>query len=324
MKILFLVEDEQNETARNLINAFEKSKDTTCIDVVSYFGNKKDQCSIGQKNGQPALLYNDRTYVPSTYDAALLWSWGTADLGRTYLRIFEDNGVPVLNSSYATEITDSKIHSSKQLEAFNIPTPETLLFETSASLQNIDGIAKKLAPPPYVFKSDYSTQGSGIRFASSVEDIHQFAKELQGSKEEHQSFLVQKFIGKSEVPIFHYRVFVVGDYVVPTAIKLTAQTVLCPSNSALGGNAEFIEISPSIKALALTATQATNLMVAGVDIMICPGESDDNALVIEVNDGPGTKTLDRHGEHVSDLVADYFVREMRSRIERVTQENISA
>ncbi len=323
MKILFLVEDKQNETASNLINAFEKSVETTCIDVISYFSDKKNQCTIGQKNGLPALLYNGKAYAPSTYDAALLWSWGTADLGRKYLRIFEDNGVPVLNSSYATEITDSKIHSSKQLENCKIPTPETLLFETSESLKNIDSIAERLAPPPYVFKSDYSTQGSGIRFASSIADIHQFAKELQDDKTEHQAFLVQKFIGKSEVPIFHYRVFVVGDYVVPTAIKLTAQTLLCPSNSALGGSAEFIEISSHIKELALKATQATNLTVAGVDIMTYP-DNEDDAFVIEVNDGPGTKTLDRHGEHVSDLVVDYFVREMRSRIERITQTNISA
>ena len=104
-KILFLVENTDNLTAINLIRAFGKQP----VDVIPYFRDKHNQCTIVDTTTGAALLFGEKYYYPRDYDAALLWCWGTAEIGRQYLRLFEDQGVAVLNSSYQTAITDSKI-----------------------------------------------------------------------------------------------------------------------------------------------------------------------------------------------------------------------
>ena len=320
MRILFLVEDENNETASNLITAFKCNQDVARLDVISYFSHQANQCKITAKKGTPALFYKNKLYSPLDYDGALLWSWGTADVGREYLRIFEDSGVTVLNSSYTTEVTDSKINFTKELQKNNIKTPLTAFFETALSIHNIGAIEENLGLPPYVFKSDYGTQGSGIRFASSAADIAIFSKELQGNKSDHQAFLVQQFIGDCAEPIFHYRVFVIGDEVLPKAIKITAQTLLTPSNIAKGGDVDFIEINTSLKNLALKATKTAHLAVAGVDIMVAGHKSLGDAVVIEVNDGAGTKTFDRYGLKASEKVAAFFMNEVEVKYSIANQQ----
>jgi ribosomal protein S6--L-glutamate ligase len=322
MKTLFLVEDENNETASNLITAFKRNKNIDSVDIISYFSNNKNQCATINIKGTPALLYKNKTYSPLDYDAALLWSWGTADLGRAYLRIFEDSGVPVLNSSYTTEVTDSKICFTKKLQKNNIKTPNTMYFETALSTHNISTIKENLGIPPYVFKSDYGTQGSGIRFAHSEADIAMFAKELQVNKSDHQAFLVQQFIGNCQKPIFHYRVFVIGDEVLPKAIKITAQTPLAPSNIARGGDVAFVNINPYLKTLALNAAITADLTVAGVDIMVDQNSDIKDAVVIEVNDGPGTKTFDRYGLKASDSVVAFFVNDIEAKYRIANQQII--
>lgn len=322
MRILFLVEDENNETASNLITAFECNENVDNVDVISYFTHQANQCSLTSKKGAPALFYKNQTYSPLDYDGALLWSWGTADLGRKYLRIFEDSGITVLNSSYTTEVSDSKINFTKELQKNNIKAPRTLFFESSLSIHNIGAIEKNLGLPPYVFKSDYGTQGSGIRFAASAAEIAIFSKELQSNKSEHQAFLVQQFIGDYDEPISHYRVFVIGDEVLSKAIKVTAQAPLTPSNIAKGGSVDFIDINTALKTLALKATRIANLAVAGVDIMVAGNKPIEDAVVIEVNDGAGTKTFDRYGLRASEKVVAFFINEIEVKYSIANQQII--
>lgn len=313
MKVLFLIEDEKNETASNLINAFKGNDGVCSLDVISYCSNKKSQCTIVNDGDTQALSYNDRIYSPRDYDAALLWSWGTADTGRKYLRIFEDSNVPVLNSTYATVVTDSKINFTKKLQQNKIKTPKTMFFSSALALNSISQINEKLGQPPYVFKADYGTQGSGINFAASEEDVHHFAKKLQGKEVDHQAFLVQEFMGDSEMPIFHYRLFVIGADVLSKAILITAQSPLAPSNISKGGDFDFVDINGHLKKLALDATRTAELAVAGVDIMVPSNGKLEDAVVIEVNDGAGTKTFDRHGLKASENVAEFFINSIQAR-----------
>ncbi len=302
MKILFLVEDENNVTAANLIAALRQTKND--VDVISYYSGKEDQCSIVINNGCPNISFNRRVYSPTDYDAALLWCWGTAAVGRKYLRIFENAGVIVLNSTYDTEITDSKVSLTKMLAKEGVSTPRTVFYGVGSSVRSVCCVKEKLGSPPYVFKPDYGTQGLGIEFALSESKLEVFARNLQNQ----QGFLVQEFIGNSEKPISHYRVLVIGDSVISSAMKITASKPLAASNIARGGDVEFVRITNYLKTLALSATRTTGLKVAGVDIMTYTCGGEEKAVVLEVNDGPGTKTFDAHGLDVSAQIVDYFVR----------------
>ncbi len=304
MNILFLVENLENQTALNLVNELNKTGNN--IDIVPYFSNKKNQCSIRKTNQKQYLKYKTHSYFPDNYDAVLLWCWGTASTGRKYLKVFEDQGVHVLNSTYKTEITDSKILFANALREAKIASPKTLCFDKNSSLENLN-IVKQLGHPPYVFKPDYGTQGFEVRFAFSEQDVQRFAKNLQKTNPKNPGFIVQEFIGDPKIVISHYRVLVIGENVLPAAIKISAKNVLNVSNIAAGGIAELVPIHNELKKVALLATKTSGLNIAGVDIMVKPRGKKEDIVVLEVNDGPGTKTFDKKGFNASKAVIDFFI-----------------
>ena len=310
MNILFLVESVDNATASNLIGAFKQTEHR--VDVIPYYNGGKAQCSIIEYGSTPSLFFAGKLYSPADYDAALLWCWGTADIGRKYLRLFEDQGVFVVNSTYDTEITDSKIDLTRMFENNNIRIPETLFFDSGVSSpafdDNLYAVTNTLGSAPYVFKSDYSTQGHGIQFANSLDDVKTFAEVLNKNHPQNSGFILQKFVGQPEMPIFHYRVLVLGDVVFPYALKITASTPLKVSNIATGGHVELIPMRPDLEAISLQTAKASGLKMAGVDLMVEPTVFQKNKVVVlEINDGPGTKTFDRAGCDASGAVVQFFI-----------------
>lgn len=305
MNILFLVECVENETAQNLVNEFKNVEHH--VDIIPYFTNNEDQCSIKNIKGMNILVFDDQDYIPQNYDAALLWCWGTASLGRKYLRVFEDQGVYVLNSTYDTEITDSKIQFANTLKKADAPTPKTLCFHSNTSIDDLSHIEKQLGKPPYVFKPDYGTQGFEVHFAFSGRDIQLFAENLRSNHPDNHGFIVQEFIGDPNKVISHYRVLVIGENVLPGLIKITAPKKMNVSNIAAGAYAELEPIHSELKKVALQAARASKLNVAGIDIMVKPGGRKEDIVILEVNDGPGTKTFDRKGINASKAIVDFFI-----------------
>lgn len=304
MNILFLVENAENLTARYLIEAFNEFEHS--VDVIPYYSNGVNQCAIVTGIQGESLCYNGNLYSPQDYDAALLWSWGTAELGRQYLRFFEDRGVAVMNSSYDTEITDSKLKMHKRFQSQHIQTPTSMLMNTSMPVDHTT-ITRSLGSAPYVLKSDYSTQGQGIRFIRSIEELQVAITDLYTSQGQHSDYLLQAFMGNANLPISHYRALVIGDQVYHKGIKMTAPDPMACSNMANGSSAEIIDVNPSLRATALAAAHASGLKIAGVDLMQkypgIPGEY----TVLEVNDGPGTKTFERYGHSISLELIRFFL-----------------
>ena len=74
--------------------------------------------------------------------------------------------------------------------------------------------------------------------------------------------------------------------------------------------------------ISLLATKTVGLDVAGVDLMAYQGDKGkEHIVVLEVNDGPGTKTFDKQGLDVSGQVADYFVQKMLSGLDTLGKPN---
>lgn len=313
MKILFLIESLNNLTARNLSQAIKNSQHQ--VDILPYFEGGTDQCAIIHHNGSPAICHQNTLYRPEDYDAALLWCWGTAALGRKYLRLLEDQGVAVLNSTYRTQITDSKNNITEQLHQQGVPTPKTLFFDANLKTPTYAELQQGLSPqannPPYVFKPDYSTQGSGIAFITCDADLQQAIAQLKQQQSAfNQKFIVQEFIGAPGEPICHFRVLSIGDQVFPMAIKARAAKAMTVSNIAAGSSVELFPIShdQQLKQTALDAAKASGLNVAGIDLMVRTTNKQRDIVVLEVNDGPGTKTFDKQGFNASQAIADYFIQ----------------
>jgi len=310
VKILFFVENAENETAKNLISSFGNHP----VDIIPYYKGGINQCEVVERDGQQGVLFSEHFYRPSDYAAALLWCWGTADLGRKYLRIFEEQGVEVLNSTHHTEVTDSKIDFFRLLQKADIPSPKTIFLDDCLSLHadSSDEVPDLLGPPPYVLKSNYGTRGEGIQFLRTLSDTQRAFNKLIEKGCSGGDFLLQEFIGNPEAAIHHYRVIVIGDQVLSQAIKATAKKPMSISNISAGSAVEWVDLDEDLKSVALDATRASGLTVAGVDIMVAPDRLDSPVLVLEVNDGPGTKTFDRAGFQLSQQIVDYFISRIKN------------
>ena len=226
----------------------------------------------------------------------------------------------VLNSTRYTEITDSKIRMANVLLKANIPTPTTLCMPKGHCNNTFHEIQETLGNPPYVFKPDYGTRGIGVQFALSLNNIESFAKQLLTQQRQakatlhhhqaQQGFIVQKFIGDPNELISHYRVLVIGNEVFPMTLKVTATSTLTVSNVFSGAKITFTKTTDALKEIALAATQASGLNVAGVDIMQDGKKNEKHYWVLEVNDGPGTKTFEQAGFNVSTRIVNYFIESL--------------
>lgn len=307
MRLLFLVTNDHNLTAANLIEALHNTEHQ--IDVVPYYNDDSNQCHITDTPQGHALVFKGQIYSPSNYDGVMLWCWGTAALGRKFLKIFEDQGVEVLNSTEYTKITDSKIDIARVFKLAQVPSPVTLVFE--GGVINVEQIQQVLGEGPYVFKADYGTQGLGVEFPKSIADVEKLAQRLLQDNPISRGFILQEFIGNPNQPITHYRLLVIGDEVIPITMKVTAKQELCVSNVAAGGQVEFIPLTNEMREITLAATRASGLRMAGVDLMM--RDKTGEIVVLEVNDGPGTKTFDQSGYQASHKTVQYFLKLLNER-----------
>ncbi|MGS2718391.1 ATP-grasp domain-containing protein [Eionea flava] len=309
MNILLLLQSLDNLTAINLIQAFKQTGHN--IEVVPYYQDNKEQVAVINRGQLSFLKHQSILHNPKDYDAAVLWCWGTAALGRKYLKIFEDQGVWVLNSINNTAITDSKTQFAKALIKNNIATPKTCFFDTRKSEPSYLDIVKKLGAPPYVLKHDYGTQGKGVQFFHNQQEFEGHLNTFLDLNKEGGKFIVQEFIGNPNKPIYHYRVIVIGNQAFPIGRKTTAKSPMTISNFAAGSATEFFHVNSGLLMnTALEAAKISGLNVSGVDLMEYEYRGQQHVVVLEVNDGPGTKTFDQHGHHVSQAIADYVIHEL--------------
>ena len=302
MKFLLLAQN-NSPNVKNIISAFGQLNHD--VDIVLYHEDGQQQCHVIEKDNGNLLSYKGREIDPKNYDGAQLWSWGTADIGRELLRVCEQAGIPVLNETSKTAVMDSKIKSAKLFSAaLNVSFPKTVIFEQgSDAVQALKLATEKLGKGLYVFKADYGALGKGIAFIKSLENLESAISTLP---KHNPGFLLQEFVGASDRPISHYRVIVSQQHgPINEAIKFTAQHPLHPSNGSAGGNAEFVPLLDKFRYTAVQATRISNLTFSGIDLM---EDRHGNPVLLEVNDGPGTKRFDDRGHNASllsvrDLIA---------------------
>ncbi len=184
-------------------------------------------------------------------------------------------GSSVFNKSSAMELSMDKWKTHAILSQNEIPTPKTLRVRRSMIIFQY---IKKMIGVPFVMKTPLGSKGEGIYLIYNQQDI-----ECLLQKEKGEFFICQEYIEESSGQ--DIRVHVIGDRVV-AAIKRSSNGDF-RSNFSLGGNAEKISISNDIEKLAIEATKALGLEIAGVDILL----SRNGALICEINGNAGFITV---------------------------------
>jgi ribosomal protein S6--L-glutamate ligase len=187
--------------------------------------------------------------------------------------------VYTLNNSDGISRSRDKLRSMQLLSRAGVGLPTTSFAHDSL---DINGILEVVGGPPVVVKLLEGTQGVGVVLAETQKAAESV---ISAFRQLDANFLVQQFI--KEANGADIRALIVGGEVV-AAMRRQGPPGEFRSNLHRGGRAEVIALTPNQRAMALRATSAMDLNVAGVDLI----QSDDGPMVLEINSSPGLEGIE--------------------------------
>ncbi|MFQ3633169.1 lysine biosynthesis protein LysX [Roseiflexus sp.] len=188
------------------------------------------------------------------------------------LKVFNDAGVPTVNTASVADICGDKFKTTQALILAGVPTPRTrMAFTPESALRAIEDLGYPVVLKPAI--------GSWGRLIAKVNDREAAEallehKQILGSYH-HSIFYIQEYIPKPHNR--DIRAFVVGDECI-CAIYRTSEHWI--TNTARGGHASVCPVTPGLADLCVSAAYAVGGGVVAIDVLEAP---DGRLLVNEVN-----------------------------------------
>jgi [lysine-biosynthesis-protein LysW]--L-2-aminoadipate ligase len=184
-------------------------------------------------------------------------------------RIFEANGIPVVNSSLVAERCGDKYITSQILAKNGVPTPRVLMaFDQESALQAIEAMGYPCVLKPVV--------GSWGRLLAKVEN-REMAEALIEHKAtlgvNHQVFYIQEYINK---PGRDIRAFVVGEETICAIYRSSENWI---TNTARGGVATNCPVTDELVELCQRAARAIGGGLLALDVF----ETENGLTINEIN-----------------------------------------
>lgn len=244
------------------------------------------ECFHSSEQGELQRLLSYQAVIPR-FGAA------STQMGCRVLRQFEIQGVTVLNNAGAFAVARDKWHTAQQLTAAGIPVLDSFL---GGELLNLSTrFARQTGK--IVLKTVQGMQGEGVFL---VDNSTQAAAYLQ----QDPNLISQNFI--AEAVGCDLRVFVIGTEVV-AAMERRAPVGDFRANIHQGGSAKAVRLSSEMADLAVRATVAVGLDVAGVDLI----QTTEGWAVLEVNASAGLEMIEKvSGVAIAEKIVAYLLNKM--------------
>jgi|TARA_X000000950_G_scaffold137994_1_gene171251 ribosomal protein S6--L-glutamate ligase len=195
------------------------------------------------------------------------------------LRLFESLGVFCLNTSDSIIQSRDKLFSLQLLLSRGVKIPTTGF---ASSPLDTNDLIEMVGGSPLIIKLLEGTQGKGVVLAETKKAAESVINAFKSLK---ANILVQEFIKEADGK--DLRCFVINGKVV-ASMQRTATPGEFRANVHLGGSTSVIRATTEETKLAIKATKAMGLVVAGVDII----RSSSGPLVLEVNSSPGLEGIE--------------------------------
>jgi [lysine-biosynthesis-protein LysW]---L-2-aminoadipate ligase len=209
-------------------------------------------------------------------------------------KIYEANGVKVVNSSRVAERCGDKYVTSQILVREGIPTPRVIMaFDEESALAAAEEIGYPFVLKPVV--------GSWGRLLAKVEDrfaAESFIEHKATLGVHHQVFYLQEYIDK---PGRDIRAFVVGDDPI-CAIYRTSENWI--TNTARGGVATNCPLTPELVEICRQTARAMGGGMLAIDLF----ETDNGLVVNEVNHTMEFRnSIETTGVNIPQRMVDYVI-----------------
>ncbi|MCZ2126474.1 MAG: lysine biosynthesis protein LysX [Anaerolineales bacterium] len=213
-------------------------------------------------------------------------------------KIYEANGIPVVNAPQVAERCGDKYVTSQILAQNGIPTPRVLMaFDEESALAAVEALGYPAVLKPVV--------GSWGRLLAKV-DSREMAEAVIEHKAtlgvQHQVFYVQEYVNK---PGRDIRAFVAGDEPI-AAIYRTSENWI--TNTARGGLASNCPLTPELSELCRRTARALGGGLLAIDVF----ESANGLTVNEVNHTMEFRnSITTTGVNIPALMIDYVLSAAR-------------
>jgi [lysine-biosynthesis-protein LysW]--L-2-aminoadipate ligase len=210
-------------------------------------------------------------------------------------RIFEANGMPVVNSSLVAERCGDKYITSQILAKNGIPTPRVFMaFDEESALRAIEAMGYPCVLKPVV--------GSWGRLLAKVEN-RSMAESLIEHKStlgvNHQVFYIQEYINK---PGRDIRAFVIGDQCICAIYRSSENWI---TNTARGGVATNCPVTDEIAELCQRAARAVGGGLLALDLF----ETDNGMTINEINHTMEFRnSITTTGVNIPEKMIDYVLQ----------------
>lgn len=257
------------------------------------------QCYMNISSDQPEVHYRGKEMLNEVDAVIPRIRPSMTFYGCAVLRQFQSLGSFCLNDSTSIACSRDKLRSLQLLSDKTIPMPTTGFANSPVDTSSI---IKLVGGAPLVIKLLEGTQGKGVVLAETNKAAESV---INAFKSLHANILVQEFIKEAQGK--DIRCFVVDGKVVG-AIQRQAAAGEFRANLHLGGTASAVKISAEERKIAINATKAMGLKVAGVDII----RASDGPKVLEINSSPGLEGIeDITGKDIAGMMIESIERNIR-------------
>ena len=214
-------------------------------------------------------------------------------------KIYEANGVLVVNSAQVAERCGDKFVTSQILVRENIPTPRVLMaFDEESALQAVETLGYPCVLKPVI--------GSWGRLLAKVDDRQSaegFIEHKAALGVNHQIFYVQEYVNK---PGRDIRAFVVGEEPI-AAIYRTSENWI--TNTARGGIASNCPFNPELSEICRRTARAMGGGLLAIDVF----ETGNGLTVNEVNHTMEFRnSITTTGVNIPALMVEYVLAQAKS------------
>jgi ribosomal protein S6--L-glutamate ligase len=221
--------------------------------------------------------------------------------GAAVVRQFEMMEVFTAVHSQALVRSRDKLRSLQLLASAGVGLPKTVFTNYS---KEVNTLIESVGGAPLIVKLLEGTQGHGVVLGPTKKAAESIIEAFHAMK---ARVIVQEFISESKGA--DIRAFVVDGKVVG-AMKRQGKEGEFRSNLHQGGSSQLIKLSKAEREAALTAAQAMDLSIAGVDML----QSERGPLILEVNSSPGLEGIEKTTKKdIAGFVISYIEKSVEER-----------
>jgi ribosomal protein S6--L-glutamate ligase len=258
-------------TSRIVLAARARGHDVSVIDPLDF--------QIVVSRGRPSLLVGGAA-VPRFDIVIPRIGASITNYGLAVVRQFDLMGVPVLNGAVSIARSRDKLRALQLLTRRKLDVPTTVCARSPAG---VEAALSLVGGCPAIVKLQQGTQGIGTMIAETSQAVHSLLETFWAMG---QDIVLQEYVRESKGR--DLRIIVVGGRVV-AAMRRVAKPGEFRANLHRGGKGDGLTLSRPFRSVAIRASKAMGLEVAGVDML----ESKSGPKILEINSSPGLEGIER-------------------------------